>query len=54
MLINELIKFINDNGINGTCIYVELSAMPENIPFYEKFGFSANNEQRLQMMYRVK
>lgn len=54
MLINELIKFINDNGVNGTYIFVELDAMSENIPFYEKFGFSVNEEQRLQMMYRVK
>ncbi len=54
MLMTELLKFINDNGVNGTDIFVELSAMPDKIPFYEKFGFSANEAQRLQMMYRVK
>ena len=54
MLINELMKFINDNGINGTDIFVELCAMPDKIPFYEKFGFCANEAQRLKKMYRVK
>ena len=54
MLINELLKFINDNGVNGTDIFVELCAMPDKIPFYEKFGFSANEEQRLKIMHHVK
>ena len=53
MLINELMKFINENGIGGTDIFVELCAMPDKIPFYEKFGFSANEAQRLKIMYRV-
>lgn len=53
MLINELFKFINDNGIPGTEIFVELCAMPDKIPFYEKFGFSANEAQRLRIMHRV-
>ena len=54
ILINELFKFINDNGISGTGIFVELSAMPDKIPFYEKLGFDANEAQRLKMMYSVK
>ena len=54
MLINELMKFINENGVSGTEIFVELCAMPDKIPFYEKFGFSANEAQRLKIMYRVK
>ena len=53
MLMNELMKFINDNGIPGTDIFVELCAMPDKIPFYEKFGFSANDAQRLKIMHRV-
>lgn len=53
LLINELMKFINDNGISGTEIFVELCAMPDKIPFYEKFGFAANEAQRLKQMYRV-
>ena len=53
MLINELLKFINDNGVSDTDIFVELCAMPDKIPFYEKFGFSANEAQRLKIMYRV-
>lgn len=54
LIINELMKFINDNGISGTEIFVELCAMPDKIPFYEKFGFAANEAQRLKQMYRVK
>ena len=53
MLISELLKFINDNGIPGTEIFVELCAMPDKIPFYEKFGFSANEAQRRRIMHRV-
>lgn len=53
LLIDELLKFINENGVSGTDIFVELCAMPDKIPFYEKFGFSANEAQRLKMMHRV-
>ncbi len=53
MLIDELLKFIKENGVIGTDIFVELCAMPDKIPFYEKFGFSANEAQRLRRMYRV-
>jgi len=54
ILIDELLKFIRENGVKGTDIFVELCAMPDKIPFYEKFGFSANEAQRLRMMYNVK
>lgn len=27
--------------------------MPDKIPFYEKFGFEANEAQRLKIMYHV-
>lgn len=52
-LINELLKFVNDNGVKGTEIFVELCAEPDKIPFYEKFGFDSNEEQRLKMMCQV-
>lgn len=48
-LINELMKFIRENGVGGTDIFVELCAMPDKIPFYEKLGFSANEAQRLRL-----
>ena len=51
---NELLKFINNNGVRGTEIFVELCAMPDKIPFYEKFGFASNEAQRLKMMYKLK
>lgn len=53
MLIDELLTFVHDHGIKGTEIFVELCAMPDKLPFYEKFGFDANEAQRLKMMYRV-
>ena len=53
LLINELFKFIKENGVKNTDIFVELCAMPDKIPFYEKFGFDANEAQRLKMMCRV-
>ena len=53
MLIDELLKFINEHGVSDSHIFVELCAMPDKIPFYEKFGFSANEAQRLKIMYHV-
>ncbi len=53
MLINELMKFVAENGVKGTDIFVELCAVPDKIPFYEKLGFSANEAQRLKMMYHI-
>ena len=53
LMINELLGFVGRNGISGTHIFVELCAMPDKIPFYEKFGFDSNEAQRLKMMYRV-
>ncbi len=53
LLIDELFKFIKENGVKGTDIFVELCAMPDKIPFYEKFGFDTNEAQRLKMMCRV-
>lgn len=52
-LISELLTYINEHGVPGTQIAVELCAMPDKIPFYEKFGFAANEAQRLRLMYRV-
>ncbi|MDE5767914.1 MAG: GNAT family N-acetyltransferase [Oscillospiraceae bacterium] len=54
MMINELLKFINENGIKGTAIFVELCAVPDKIPFYQKFGFEANEAQRLKLFHPVK
>lgn len=46
-------EFINEHGVPDTRISVELCAMPDKIPFYEKFSFSANEAQRLRIMYHV-
>ncbi len=53
MLINELMKFVNDNGVKGTAIFVELCAAPDKIPFYEKLGFDSNEAQRLMLFHHV-
>ncbi|MDE7121338.1 MAG: GNAT family N-acetyltransferase [Oscillospiraceae bacterium] len=54
MMIDELMKFVRDHGMKGTTIFVELCAMPDKMPFYEKQGFSANEAQRLKLMCEVK
>lgn len=54
MLIGELLKFVNENGVKGTGVFVELCAVPDKIPFYEKLGFDSNEAQRLKMMYEIK
>ena len=53
LLISEIMSFISANGVPGTDIFVELCAMPDKIPFYEKFGFSANEAQRLRKYVKV-
>lgn len=54
MLIDELLKFVGNNGVKGTSVFVELCAMPDKMPFYEKQGFYSNEAQRLKLMYEVK
>lgn len=54
MMIDEILAFIRENGASGTDITVELCAMPDKIPFYERFGFRANEAQRLKMPVRAK
>ena len=54
LLINELLKFISEHGVSGTDVFVELCAVPDKIPFYEKLGFSANEAQRLKCFCTAK
>lgn len=54
LLIRELMKFVDENGVSGTDIFVELCAAPDKISFYEQFGFDSNDAQRLKLMYSVK
>ena len=53
LLIGELLAFIRQHGIPDTDIFTELCAMPDKIPFYMQFGFSANEAQRLRQMIHV-
>ncbi|MCR4646759.1 MAG: GNAT family N-acetyltransferase [Oscillospiraceae bacterium] len=53
LLIEELLAFVNANGITGTSVFVELCAMPDKMPFYAQFGFAANEAQRMKQMYQI-
>lgn len=53
MLMNELLKYIKDHGVSGTNIFVELTAVPDKIPFYEKLGFTSNEARRLKIEMEV-
>ncbi|HRR75579.1 MAG TPA: GNAT family N-acetyltransferase [Ruminococcus sp.] len=53
MLINELLSFVKAHGISGTDVFVELAAVPDKMPFYEKLGFDTNSAQRLKMMCHI-
>lgn len=52
-IIQELLKFVDDHGVGGTNIFIELTAAPEKAPFYEKLGFDANDAVRLKLMKHV-
>lgn len=53
LLLEELMKYIRENGVPGTDIFVELCAVPDKIPFYERFGFTYNEAKRLMRMCHV-
>ena len=53
LLINELLDFVKKNGVSGTDRFVELCAVPDKVPFYEKLGFDFNDAKRLKMMCRA-
>ena len=53
MLIETMLTFIRTHGVPGTDIAVELCAMPDKMAFYEKFGFAANEAQRMRLMCRA-
>ena len=53
LMIDELLRFVDEHGVGGREIMVELCARPDKIPFYEKLGFSANEAQRLRMFRRT-
>lgn len=53
MLMNAMLGFISKHGVYGTDIAVELCAMPDKMPFYTKFGFAANEAQRMRIMLRA-
>ena len=49
----RLVAMVRMNGDRGTDIFVELCAEPDKIPFYQRFGFDANEAQRLRMFHHV-
>lgn len=52
-LITEILDFIKQNGVKGTQVFVELAALPDKVPFYEKLGFDENDAHRLKKMLPV-
>ena len=54
LLIGELMAFIDRSAVKGTKVFIELAAMPDKAPFYEKLGFEANEALRLRQMYEVR
>ena len=54
LMIETLLRFVREHGAAGSEIAVELCAMPDKMPFYEKLGFDTNEAQRLKMMVRVR
>jgi len=53
LLVSELIGFVKRSGVPGTTISMELCAMPDKMPFYEKYGFFANEAQRLRQFVQA-
>ncbi len=53
LMMDQLLQFVNDHGVRGTEIFVELCAVPDKAPFYEQLGFDANEGIRLKMMKAV-
>ncbi len=52
-LIDELFQFIKANGVKGTNVFVELCAVPDKVPFYQKIGFDYNDAKRLKRMINI-
>ena len=53
MIVGDMLRFVRKNGIEGTDVFVELCAMPDVAPFYEKLGFSSNGGLRLKQKYHI-
>ena len=53
ILVEDLLHFAEENGAHGTEIVVELCALPDKAPFYEKFGFASNSGIRLRKFVHV-
>ena len=53
LMIETLLRFVREHGAAGSEVAVELCAMPEKMPFYAKFGFAANEAQRMRLFCRA-
>lgn len=53
LMIETLLRFVREHGAAGSEIAVELCAMPDKMPFYAKFGFAANDAQRMRLFCRA-
>ena len=53
LLMEELLGFVRDHGVSGTEVFVELCAVPDKAPFYERLGFDSNEGIRLKRTVRI-
>ena len=44
LMMDHLLQFVNDHGVRGTEIFVELCAVPDKAPFYEKLGMEKTDD----------
>lgn len=52
-MLDALMTCMAENGIPGSAVFVELASAPENMGFYEKAGFSHNEEIRMMRMLPI-
>lgn len=51
---DKIIAMARVIGDMGLCYYIkDVIVRPDKVPFYEKFGFGANESKRLRIMYKV-
>lgn len=49
-MLQELLAYVDAHGVRGTGVFLELAAVPDKVPFYEKLGFDSDAAVRLKRM----
>jgi len=53
MMVNDMLRFIKNNSIEGTSVYAEISAAPEAVSLYEELGFDSDEDYRMKKMCTI-